>query len=79
MMSENFYLCTLNIQNPAGLTTIFVTAAIASTNPEAINIASKQTLAILPAGWSLASGTAGALKTELLEEVAERVLGWHRP
>jgi hypothetical protein len=78
-MEHHFYQCNVTIQSALGPSSVFITYAIATSVTEAVGIANRSTEQVLPAGWTIVGTFAAALKNELLEEVAERVLGWHRP
>jgi hypothetical protein len=80
MSRKEFYFCEATLRGPiSGLTSTLRTYVIAANQDEAIAITAGQTEGILPAGWEIADITAIAFQQDLLERVAEEVLGWERP
>jgi hypothetical protein len=61
------------------LTSDFRIYVIAADVDEAVSIAAARAESILPAGWEIVGVSAIAFQRELLEQVAEEVLGWKRP
>jgi hypothetical protein len=78
-MDKKFYYCTVTVQAPSGATTNFITYAIAETASEASEIAKQTTAQTFPPGWTVTHTLAIAFQRDLLERVAEEVLGWPRP
>lgn len=75
----NFYFCTVTMQNPEGSVSNFVIHLIAHNPDEAIAIADRKAEKILASGWAITNTLAVAIERKVLEDVAERVLGWHAP
>ena len=79
-MSKDFYFCEATLKGPvSGFTSAFRTYVIAASQDEAVAITSAQAEDILPAGWEIANISAVPFQRDLLEQVAEEVLGWKRP
>lgn len=77
---KDFYFCEATLKGPvSGFTSTFRTYAIATDLDEAVTIAAARAEGILPAGWEISGISATAFQRELLEQVAEEVLGWERP
>jgi hypothetical protein len=77
---KGFYFCEATLKGPiSGFTSTFRTYAIAADQDEAIAIAMARAEGVLPAGWEIAAISAIAFQRDLLEQVAEEVLGWERP
>lgn len=77
---KDFYFCEATLKGPvSGFTSTFRTYAIAADADEAVAIAAARSEGILPAGWEIAGISATAFQRDLLEQVAEEVLGWKRP
>jgi hypothetical protein len=77
---KDFYFCEATLKGPvSGFTTTFRTYAIATDPDEAVAIAAAHAEGILPAGWEISGISAIAFQRDLLEQVAEEVLGWNRP
>jgi hypothetical protein len=80
MSRKDFYFCEATLRGPiSGLTSTLRTYVIAAAQDEAIAITARQTEGVLPAGWEVADISAIAFQRDLLERVAEEVLGWERP
>ena len=80
MSGKDFYFCEATLRGPiSGLTSNFRTYVIAADLDEAVAIAAARAEGILPAGWEIAGISAIPFQRELLEQVAEEVLGWKRP
>ena len=80
MSRKEFYFCEATLKGPvSGFTSTFRTYAIAGGHDEAVAIATARAEGILPAGWEIASISAIPFQRDLLEQVAEEVLGWERP
>ena len=79
MSDKKFYYCTVTVQAPFGGVTNFITYAIAENATEANEIAKQTTSQTFPAGWTITNTLAIAFQRDMLERVAEEVLGWHRP
>lgn len=79
MNDKNFYYCTVTVQAPFGGVTNFITYAIAESASEAAETAKQTTSQAFPAGWTVTNTLAIAFQRDLLERVAEEVLGWPRP
>jgi hypothetical protein len=78
--TKDFYFCEATLKGPiSGFTSTFRAYAIAADQDEAIAITVARAEGALPAGWEIASISAVAFQRELLEQVAEEVLGWKRP
>lgn len=77
-MDKNFYYCTVTIQAPDHLENR-ITFAIATSANQANGLARRDVQATLPEGWAIVDSIAGAIKRDMLEHVAEEVLGWIRP
>jgi len=77
---KDFYFCEATLKGPiSGFTTTFRTYAIAADTDEAIAITTTRAEDVLPAGWEIAGISAVPFQRDLLEQVAEEVLGWKRP
>jgi len=77
---KEFYFCEATLKGPiSGYTSTFRVYAIAASEDEARTITAAQAEEVLPAGWEIASVAVTAFQRELLEKVAEEVLGWERP
>lgn len=63
----------------SGYTSTFRAYTIAAGEDEARTITAAQVEEVLPAGWEIAGISVIAFERELLEQVAEDVLGWKRP
>ena len=80
MSRKDFYFCEATLKGPvSGFTSTFRTYAIAANTDEAIAIMAARAEGVLPAGWEIAEISALAFQRDLLEQVAEEVLGWERP
>ena len=80
MSRKDFYFCEATLKGPvSGFTSTFRTYAIAADPDEAVTITTARAEGVLPAGWEIASISALAFQRDLLEQVAEEVLGWERP
>ena len=80
MSRKDFYFCEATLRGPvSGLTSTFRTYTIAAGTDEAVAITTAQAEGILPAGWEIADISALPFQKDLLERVAEEVLGWERP
>jgi hypothetical protein len=70
-------MCNVTLQTPVfGGATTFVTYAIASNAKKAVEIAKEAAEKSFPKGWTVTNTFA---KREMLEQVAEEVLGWRKP
>jgi hypothetical protein len=78
-MRESFYLVAITFRDAFGFPVVYNTFAFATTAENAANDAYTKTLPLLPPGSTIENVRANAVKTELIEEIAERVLGWTRP
>jgi hypothetical protein len=77
---KDFYFCEATLKGPvSGFTSTFRIYAIAADADEAVAIAAARAEGILPAGWEISGISAAAFQRDLLEQVAEEVLGWKRP
>jgi hypothetical protein len=76
---NEFYMCAVTLQNPAGALLTFHTFAIALSVNEAIVIARDKASRAFPREWGIVGTFAGAVERTLLEEIAETVLEWKRP
>ena len=80
MSRKDFYFCEATLKGPvSGFTSTFRTYAIAGDVDEALAITAARAEDVLPAGWEIAGVSAIPFQKELLEQVAEEVLGWERP
>lgn len=79
MERQEFFICNVTFQSPLGLPCVYTTGAIAPTLAEALRIAETNTQQIMPIGSTVTSVSGGAMNREMLEQVAEKVLGWRRP
>lgn len=79
MSEKKFYFCTVTVQAPFGANADFVTFVIAESASEAVEIAEQTTAQKFPDGWTITNTLAIALERDMLELVAEEVLGWQRP
>lgn len=80
MNRKEFFFCEATLRGPvSGLTSTFRTYVIAARQDEAVAITGARAEDILPAGWEIAEISAIAFQRDLLEQVAEEVLGWERP
>ena len=80
MSVKDFFFCEATLRGPiSGFTSTFRTYAIATNIDEAVAITAARAEDVIPAGWEIAGITAIAFQRELLEQVAEEVLGWERP
>ena len=80
MSSKDFYFCEATLKGPvSGFTSTFRTYAIATDIDEAIAITTARAEGVLPAGWEIATISVLPFQRDLLEQVAEEVLGWKRP
>ena len=77
--SKDFYLCFASIQNPSGAFFQYNTYAIATSSENALAIVNQEIQQQFPAGWTINYTSAGPVARELLEQIAEDVLGWQRP
>jgi hypothetical protein len=77
---KDFYFCEATLKGPvSGFTSTFRTYAIAADPDAAVAMTAARTEGLLPAGWEIAGISAIAFQRDLLERVAEEVLGWKRP
>lgn len=77
---KDFYFCEATLKGPvSGFTSTFRTYVIATSQDEAVAITTARAEDALPAGWEIASISAIPFQRDLLEQVAEEVLGWERP
>lgn len=80
MNGKEFYFCEATLRGPvSGYTSTFRTYVIAAGQDEAIAITSARAEDVLPAGWEIAGISTIPFQRDLLEQVAEEVLGWKRP
>lgn len=80
MSGKDFYLCEATLRGPvSGFTSTFRTYAIAADEDEAVAITTVRAEGVLPDNWEIASVSAIPFQRDLLEQVAEEVLGWDRP
>jgi hypothetical protein len=80
MSRKDFYFCEATLKGPvSGFTSTFRTYAIAADLDEAIAITTARAEDVLPAGWEISAIVAIPFQRDLLEQVAEDVLGWERP
>jgi hypothetical protein len=80
MSRKEFYFCEATLKGPvSGFTSTFRTYAIAADQNEATAITTARAEGVLPAGWEITNISAIPFQRELLEQVAEEVLGWERP
>ncbi|MCA1557865.1 MAG: hypothetical protein LC731_04920 [Acidobacteria bacterium] len=80
MSRKDFYFCEATLKGPvSGFTSTFRTYAIAGNQDEAVAITTARAEDVLPAGWEITSISAIPFQRDLLEKVAEEVLGWERP
>lgn len=80
MSRKDFYFCESTLKGPvSGFTSTFRTYVIAANEDEAVAISTARAEDILPAGWEIAGISAIPFQRDLLEQVAEEVLGWERP
>jgi hypothetical protein len=77
---KEFYFCEATLKGPvSGYTSTFRAYTIAADEDEARAMTAARAEEVLPAGWEIAGISATAFQRELLEQVAEEVLGWERP
>lgn len=77
---KEFYFCEATLKGAvSGYTSTFRAYTIAADEDEARTITAAQAEAVLPTGWEIASIAVTVFQRELLEPVAEEVLGWQRP
>jgi hypothetical protein len=77
---KDFYFCEATLKGPiSGFTSTFRTYTIAADVDEAVAITTARAEGVLPAGWEIVNISAIAFHRDLLEQVAEEVLGWERP
>jgi hypothetical protein len=77
---KDFYFCEATLKGPiSGFTSTFRTYIIAAGTDEAIAVTTARAEGVLPAGWEIADISAIPFQRDLLEQVAEEVLGWERP
>jgi hypothetical protein len=80
MSRKEFYFCEATLKGPvSGFTSTFRNYTIAANQDEAVAITTARAEDVLPAGWEIAAISAIPFQRELLEQVAEEVLGWERP
>lgn len=80
MSRKDFYFCEATLKGPiSGFTSTFRTYAIAADQDEAVAIITARAEGVLPAGWEITDISAIPFQRDLLEKVAEEVLGWERP
>lgn len=80
MSRKDFYFCEATLKGPvSGFTSTFRTYTIAANQDEAVAITTARAEAVLPAGWEIDGISAIPFQRDLLEKVAEEVLGWERP
>ena len=77
---KEFYFCEAVLKGPiSGYTSNFRAYLIAADEDEARAMTAARAEDVLPAGWEIASISTIPFQRELLEQVAEEVLGWERP
>lgn len=80
MSRKEFYFCEATLKGPvSGFTSTFRTYVIAADQDEAVAITTVQAEDVLPAGWEISGITTIPFQRDMLEQVAEEVLGWERP
>lgn len=80
MSRKDFYFCEATLKGPvSGFISTFRAFVIAADTDEAVAITTAQAEGVLPAGWEIAGTSATVVQRDLLEQVAEDVLGWKRP
>ena len=81
MFELDFYHCTVIMRHdPTGSPIHFLTFEIAETPQEAIDKARVAAQAQMSGNrWAIDDVNVVPFRREVLEEVAEKVLGWHRP
>lgn len=80
MGRKDFYFCEATLKGPiSGFTSTYRTYTIAASEEEAVAMTTAQAEDVLPAGWEIAGISAVPFQRDLLERVAQEVLGWERP
>lgn len=80
MSRKDFYFCEATFKGPvSGFTSTFRTYVIAASEDEAVAITTARAEDVLPPEWEITNVSAIPFQRDLLEQVAEEVLGWERP
>jgi hypothetical protein len=73
------YTCHVTLQNQLGAAAMFLTLAVAETPSDANETAKIHAAQAFSAEWIVVGSQAIAVKTGMLETIAEQVLGWSAP